>query len=260
MIKLWQPSPKMCASPPGIARYTRWPVHACCLPRPCHLIKVIKAFIVILSLFHFYSYVYNLKCDGRVLIWVQIMAPYHLKAAEEHHLPGNWAQRERQAHPGVFHCRHGQGETPCHEGRHGAKRPFPPPPPRDFLLSNKSGILDMQEFLRLDVPNHLPPSPLPSPSPGPLRAQRRQPPPAQAWHPPSVLVVGTSMIWHVAVSGLANHSQTMVKLTDVFKEAFIYAQPSYLFEHKSPFPFIHIHSSFNTVRAKGQINEINELS
>lgn len=53
---------------------------------------------------------------------------------------------------------------------------------------------------------------------------------------------------------ITNHSQTMVKLTDVFKEAFIYAQPSSLFEHKSP--FIHIRSSFNTVRAKGQINEI----
>lgn len=42
---------------------------------------------------------------------MQILPPYRLKAAEEHRLPGNLAQSERQAHLGVFHCRQGPSET-----------------------------------------------------------------------------------------------------------------------------------------------------
>ena len=44
------------------------------------------------------------------------------------------------------------------KGKHGAKRPSPPPPARDLSLANKFDILDMQEFRPLGGPNHLPPS------------------------------------------------------------------------------------------------------
>ena len=79
---------------------------ACDLPRspsPVALLKLLKDFFFCdLKPFKLLRTFYNPTCNGRVWIWVQIMPLYHLKGVEEHHLPGNLAQSERQAHPGVL--------------------------------------------------------------------------------------------------------------------------------------------------------------